>query len=951
MAEVVIGDVVARLRADSTEFQRGMEAAAQALQRFQASTQQQASQMNQAMTPALRQASQGFQGMTQAQSSAGQQTAALTQQLASLSQQTQQSGQQAKALGEIWKGALSVAGGVGIVTSLQSATQAMVDFGRSAVETATKLEGLRTGFSFIFGGQQAGAANFRDVINLANRLGVEVVGLAESFRKFEAAARGTALQGEAARRTFESMTVAIRATGGGAQEVQRGLLALEQMISKGKVSAEELRGQLGEVLPGALQIAARALGTTTQELEKMMAAGIESTSFVKALEVQLRQEFGPAAEAAGRTASAAFARLGNEITLFRESLATSGIVQALRDIANWSAEILKSWREAGAAREKAFGGPAPEIPTGLPMSAEMRRRQEEIARLRQAAGGQQPGMTGAEGPLLAFEGTPPQVEERVRQLQAEQRAAIERLQRQLLAEGAGPGATGPGPADAAMENIKKAIDEGRVALEQLDRRAQVMPGFDAVGAKLEAWNKTMDAIAASLNRIPEPLQKAIMPQIDALVAQANQVLAALQAEKDAPAAAARELAEMRRRQSEAERAAEQARRQAEQEALAGDRERRQQAFATGREYLRALEEEMAKREQSLATLRRLQSSYTETKQARDALTAAEIAGQHAGDEEVQQLAETVIALAKTREAYLEEVAALKERFTALKQNADAMRENERAQQSLLQRQQAQLEEGQLALAGPPTLAGDPRLELELQRTRAQLVHLGATPETLGQEDEMADALRAQQRLNYEAGLFVDVSRDIGSAWSTALSSVADGTATVAQAFQAMTKSILRSMQELAAQEATKAFIGLGLRLLTGAALGGGGGYTTPGYFNPGLGGESAMGVGAGINPLLFQHGGAVNRPTFAMLAEHGQPEAVVNQGQMNQMMQEAVGRAGGPMAQGAVSIHNYPSKAEADMGAARERALGHAAIVNEVMADLRKGEGSMINRTIRTLQR
>jgi hypothetical protein len=53
----------------------------------------------------------------------------------------------------------------------------------------------------------------------------------------------------------------------------------------------------------------------------------------------------------------------------------------------------------------------------------------------------------------------------------------------------------------------------------------------------------------------------------------------------------------------------------------------------------------------------------------------------------------------------------------------------------------------------------------------------------------------------------------------------------------------------------------------------------------------------------------------------------------------------------AVSIHNYPSKAEAEVGASRERALGHAAVINEVMTDLKRGESSLINRTLRTLQR
>jgi len=44
-------------------------------------------------------------------------------------------------------------------------------------------------------------------------------------------------------------------------------------MSKGTIQAEELRGQLGEALPGAFGIMAKAVGVTEQELSKMMKAG------------------------------------------------------------------------------------------------------------------------------------------------------------------------------------------------------------------------------------------------------------------------------------------------------------------------------------------------------------------------------------------------------------------------------------------------------------------------------------------------------------------------------------------------------------------------------------------------------------------------------------------------------------------------------------------------------
>jgi tape measure domain-containing protein len=51
------------------------------------------------------------------------------------------------------------------------------------------------------------------------------------------------------------------------------MTAFTQMASKGRVQAEELRGQLGDRLPGAEQMFADALGVNTQQLDKLMKNG------------------------------------------------------------------------------------------------------------------------------------------------------------------------------------------------------------------------------------------------------------------------------------------------------------------------------------------------------------------------------------------------------------------------------------------------------------------------------------------------------------------------------------------------------------------------------------------------------------------------------------------------------------------------------------------------------
>ena len=73
--------------------------------------------------------------------------------------------------------------------------------------------------------------------------------------------------------TFKNVTAAIKATGGSSEDVQGAITAMVQVFSKGKVSAEELSGQLGERLPGAVTMFAEANDMTLPELQKNLKAG------------------------------------------------------------------------------------------------------------------------------------------------------------------------------------------------------------------------------------------------------------------------------------------------------------------------------------------------------------------------------------------------------------------------------------------------------------------------------------------------------------------------------------------------------------------------------------------------------------------------------------------------------------------------------------------------------
>jgi tape measure domain-containing protein len=130
-------------------------------------------------------------------------------------------------------------------------------------------------------------AELRDV---ALDLGIGFEKAASSYLRFAAATQGTALEGQEVDIT-RTLATAGRNQGLGGEQIDRASVALTQILSKGRVQSEELRGQLAEQLPGALQVAARAFGVTTKELYRMVEAGqIAGDEFVGRFMRQLRAE-------------------------------------------------------------------------------------------------------------------------------------------------------------------------------------------------------------------------------------------------------------------------------------------------------------------------------------------------------------------------------------------------------------------------------------------------------------------------------------------------------------------------------------------------------------------------------------------------------------------------------------------------------------------------------------
>ena len=109
---------------------------------------------------------------------------------------------------------------------------------------------------------------------------------------------------------YRGLAAATKATGGNAEDLNGVLRAATQVLSKNKVQAEELRGQIGDRLPGAFQLFAEATGRSAKELDKALEQGeVSAEEFVTKFGNFIKDKYEPAAKRIGDSPAEAGARL------------------------------------------------------------------------------------------------------------------------------------------------------------------------------------------------------------------------------------------------------------------------------------------------------------------------------------------------------------------------------------------------------------------------------------------------------------------------------------------------------------------------------------------------------------------------------------------------------------------------------------------------------------------
>jgi len=222
--------------------------------------------------------------------------------------------------------------GKGIVAAFS--VQTLINFGKQLIQLEREFEMIQNRMNFVFDTADRGEAGFNRLRNLSMRLGLDVKETANAFSTFGIAAKMAGFSSEDSEKIFTKVAVSLRGAGANSLQASRAFYALQQMLSKGVVSAEELRRQLGESLPGASDLMAEAYqrlhpeaNTTNATFNKLLESGkILSAEVLPEFANVLEETFSPAVAAKMNSLDAAINRLNNGFDALKLSILNARVV-------------------------------------------------------------------------------------------------------------------------------------------------------------------------------------------------------------------------------------------------------------------------------------------------------------------------------------------------------------------------------------------------------------------------------------------------------------------------------------------------------------------------------------------------------------------------------------------------------------------------------------------------
>jgi len=220
------------------------------------------------------------------------------------------------------------------------AVDRILDYSKNLLDTAINSQRLDIALKNVSTSNAEYSKSVEYLNDISNKYGQNINNLKETYTQFIAASKTSNLTLQERQRIYESVIQAGSTLQRSNEQIERSLNAVTQMFSKGNISAEELRQQLGEQLPGAFGIMAKALNVSEKQLNKMLEQGeVLAKDALPKFAAVLTEMYGDKAQSNVNTWAGGLNRATNSLTAWvnktNESL---GITEKMAKSANWVAD-------------------------------------------------------------------------------------------------------------------------------------------------------------------------------------------------------------------------------------------------------------------------------------------------------------------------------------------------------------------------------------------------------------------------------------------------------------------------------------------------------------------------------------------------------------------------------------------------------------------------------------
>lgn len=148
-----------------------------------------------------------------------------------------------------------------------------VALAKNIFETTKQLQSLDLALKSVTGSEEQFAIEQQFLRSISEEYGLEIKNLTSLYTAFYVAAKDK-LAGREIQQIFEDIAKSGSALGLSNDALQRSFTAINQMLSKGTIQSEELRGQLAEALPGSVQALLRAVQKLNPEIKNLTEKGL-----------------------------------------------------------------------------------------------------------------------------------------------------------------------------------------------------------------------------------------------------------------------------------------------------------------------------------------------------------------------------------------------------------------------------------------------------------------------------------------------------------------------------------------------------------------------------------------------------------------------------------------------------------------------------------------------------